>query len=168
MSGWGALLGDEGSAYDVGLRAIRAAVRAWDGRDRETALVEAVQRYFGVHDLRELVPLFYERGVPRHVVAGFAMHVVDTARTGDMRAKFILRQAGEELARDALACAAKLFERDDIFTVAMTGGMFKSRIFRRAFERAFELLFPYAEFREPVMPPAEAVARAALHRLRAG
>jgi N-acetylglucosamine kinase-like BadF-type ATPase len=150
------------------MRAIRAAVRAWDGRDRETALIEAVQRYFGVRDLRELVPLFYERGVPRHVVAGFATHVVDTARADDMRAKFILRQAGEELARDALACAAKLFERDDIFTVAMTGGMFKSRIFRRAFERAFELLFPYAEFREPVMPPAEAVARAALRRLRAG
>ena len=168
MSGWGALLGDEGSAYDVGMRAIRAAVRAWDGRDRETALVEAVQRYFGVRDLRELVPLFYERGAPRHVVAGFATHVVDTARADDMRAKFILRQAGEELARDALACAAKLFERDDIFTVAMTGGMFKSRIFRRGFERAFELLFPYAEFREPVMPPAEAVARAALRRLRAG
>ena len=168
MSGWGALLGDEGSAYDVGLRAIRAAVHAWDGRDRETALVEAVQRYFGVHDLRELVPLFYERGVPRHTVAAFATHVADTARAGDIRAKVILRQSGRELARDALACAMKLFERDDEFTVAMTGGMFKSHIFRTAFRRAFKALFPCAVFREPVMPPAEAVARAALRRLRAG
>jgi N-acetylglucosamine kinase-like BadF-type ATPase len=150
------------------LRAIRAAVRAWDGRDRETALVEAVQRYFGVHDLRELVPLFYERGVPRHTVAAFATHVADTARAGDIRAKVILRQAGRELARDALACAMKLFERDDEFTVAMTGGMFKSHIFRTAFRRAFKALFPCAVFREPVMPPAEAVARAALRRLRAG
>ena len=168
MSGWGALLGDEGSAYDVAMRAIRAAVRAWDGRDRETALVEAVQRYFGVQDLRELVPLFYERGVPRHTVAAFATHVADTARAGDTRAKVILRQAGRELARDALACARKLFERDDEFTVAMTGGMFKSRIFRTAFQRAFKARFPCAVFREPVMPPAEAVARAALRRLRAG
>ncbi|BCW94631.1 MAG: BadF/BadG/BcrA/BcrD ATPase family protein [Fimbriimonadales bacterium] len=168
MSGWGALLGDEGSAYDVGMRAIRAAVRAWDGRDRETALIEAVQRYFGVQDLRELVPLFYERGVPRHVVAAFAQHVVDTARAGDTRAKIILRQAGDDLARDALACAAYLFERDDEFTVATTGGMFKSRIFRMAFQHAFELLFPHAVFREPVMPPAEAAARAVWRRLRAG
>ena len=168
MSGWGALLGDEGSAYDVAMRAIRAAIRAWDGRDRQTALIETVQHYFGVQDLHELIPLFYEQGVPRHTVAAFAQHVVDTARAGDTRAKIILRQAGEDLARDALACAACQFARDDEFDVAMTGGMFKSRIFRSAFQRAFEVLFPHAAFREPIMPPAAAVARAALTRLRAG
>ena len=121
-----------------------------------------------MQDLRELIPLFYERGVPRHEVAAFAKHVVDTARAGDTRAKIILRQAGEDLARDALACAACLFSRDDEFDVATTGGMFKSRIFRSAFQRAFEVLFPHAAFREPIMPPAAAAARAALNRLRAG
>lgn len=168
MSGWGALLGDEGSAYDVAMRAIRAAVRAWDGREGATALVGAVQRYFGMQDLRELVPLFYERGVPRHTVAAFATQVVETATAGDVRARSILRRAGTELASDALACAVQLFQQGEAFTVAMTGGMFKSRLFRSAFQRAFRRRFRCAIFREPVMPPAEAVARAALSRLRAG
>jgi len=168
MSGWGALLGDEGSAYDVALRAIRAAVRAWDGRDSATALVDAVQRAFGVHDLHGLVPLFYERGVPRHTVAAFAKHVVDTAQAGDRRARIILRQAGVDLARDAGACAARLFARNETFTVAMTGGMFKSALFRTAFQDAFRKRFPQAEFREPIMPTAAAAAYITLSRLRTG
>lgn len=165
MGGWGALLGDEGSAYDVAMRGIRAAVRAWDGRDRESELIQAVREFFGVQDLRELVPLFYQKGVPRHKVAEFAQGVVATARKGDSTAKMILAQAGFDLARDAQACAALLFTCDDAFTVAMTGGMFKSRIFRTAFEEFFARLFPHAEFLTPVMEPATAVAKAALQRL---
>ncbi len=168
MGGWGALLGDEGSAYDVAMRGIRAAVRAWDGRDRNNGLIEAVQKFFGVGDLAELIPLFYRQGVPRHKVAEFAQSVVATARKGDLRAKMILARAGADLSRDAQACAATLFTRDDAFTVALTGGMFKSRIFRITFEEFFELIFPHAEFRTPVMAPATAVAVAALKRLRAG
>ncbi len=164
MGGWGALLGDEGSAYDVAMRGIRSAVRAWDGRDRENGLIHAVQQFFGIEDLRELVPIFYQQGVPRHKVAGFAQSVVETARQGDPVAKLILARAGFDLARDAQACAARLFTRDDEFTVAMTGGMFKSKIFRTAFQDFFELIFPHAEFRTPVMEPATAVARAALRR----
>lgn len=165
MGGWGALLGDEGSAYDVAMRGIRAAVRAWDGRDRENGLIQAVQEFFGVQDLRELVPLFYQKGVPRHKVAAFAQSVVATARKGDPTAKMILARAGFDLSRDAQACAALLFTRDDTFTVAMTGGMFKSKIFRTAFEEFFALIFPHAEFLTPVMEPATAVAKAALKKL---
>ncbi|MCS6919372.1 MAG: hypothetical protein NZM28_06345 [Fimbriimonadales bacterium] len=168
MGGWGALLGDEGSAYDVAMRGIRAAVRAWDGRDRENGLIQAVQEFFGVQDLAELVPMFYQQGVPRHKVAEFAQSVVATARKGDSTAKMILARAGFELSRDAQACAALLFTREDTFAVAMTGGMFKSRIFRTAFEEFFELIFPRADFLTPVMEPATAVAKAAWQRLRAG
>ncbi|GIV10891.1 MAG: ATPase [Fimbriimonadales bacterium] len=168
MGGWGALLGDEGSAYDVAMRGIRAAVRAWDGRDRENRLIQAVQAFFGIQDLTELVPLFYQQGVPRHKVAEFAKSVVETARQGDPIAKMILARAGFDLSRDAQACAALLFTREDEFTVAMTGGMFKSKIFRTAFEEFFALIFPHAEFLTPVMEPAAAVAKAVWKKLDAG
>ncbi|MCX7992045.1 MAG: hypothetical protein N2651_00090 [Fimbriimonadales bacterium] len=168
MGGWGALLGDEGSAYDVAMRGIRAAVRAWDGRDPHNELIEAVQQFFGVDNLAELVPLFYQQGVPRHQVAAFAQSVVETACKGDPAAQTILTQAGSELARDAQACAARLFAHQDAFTVAMTGGMFKSALYRTAFEETFAQIFPHAEFRMPVMEPATAVAKAAWQRLRRG
>ncbi|MCS7208310.1 MAG: hypothetical protein NZ874_01945 [Fimbriimonadales bacterium] len=167
MGGWGALLGDEGSAYDVAIRGIRAAVRAWDGREPENRLIQAVQQFFGVQNLYELIPLFYQQGVPRHQVAEFAKSVVQTAQQDDPVARQILTQAAHALAHDAQACAARLFTRDDEFVVATTGGMFKSPIFHTAFKESFALAFPKAQCLTPVMEPATAVAKATLRQLRA-
>jgi len=165
MGGWGALLGDEGSAYDVAMRGIRRALRAWDGREPENGLIPAVQHFFHVSDLRELVPLFYQQGVPRHTVAAFAQVVIRTAEQGDAAAQQILEQAATDLAHDAQACATRLFTPEQEFTVAMTGGMFKSDRFRDAFRSVLEPIFPHAAFRLPVMEPATAVAKAALRKI---
>ena len=40
--GWGALLGDEGSGYDLGLRALRAVLHAHDGRGPATGLTGTI------------------------------------------------------------------------------------------------------------------------------
>jgi hypothetical protein len=39
--GWGNIIDDEGSAYDIGKLAIRAALRALDGAERKTAIAKA-------------------------------------------------------------------------------------------------------------------------------
>ncbi|MFQ3611872.1 MAG: BadF/BadG/BcrA/BcrD ATPase family protein, partial [Fimbriimonadales bacterium] len=167
VSGWGALLGDEGSAYDVALTAIRAAVRAWDGRAPNTKLVQAVQDYFGVSDLRELVPLFYQRGVPRHQIAGFAPHVIATAKRRDAVAVHLLTEKGTLLAEDALACVRGVFPPEETVYVALTGGMFRERSrFRQAFQDRFRQGYPRALFHTPKMMPAVAVARITLRRWR--
>ncbi len=169
VGGWGSLLGDEGSAYDVAMQAIRAAVRAWDGRERDTQLVQAVMRYFKLRDLRELVPLFYRQGVPRHQVAGFAQKVVQIAERGDARAQIIVMQSAFALAEDAVACARGLFEPNAPFRVALTGGMFRRRtLFRKTFEARFRVDIPQVNFRTPRMKPAVAVAKIAWHKLLSG
>jgi glucosamine kinase len=53
--GWGALLGDEGSGYALGLGALRAVLRAHDGRARPTTLTGAVLRETGLNEAAELV-----------------------------------------------------------------------------------------------------------------
>jgi N-acetylglucosamine kinase len=170
VGGWGALLGDEGSAYDVAIHAVQAAVRAWDGRDADTELVKAVKRYFKVRDLRELIPLFYQKGVPRHQIAGFAPQVIRLAGRGDSKAQLILVSSALILAHDAVACARGLFQPSEPLTVALTGGMFRGHtLFRQAFELSFKKTFPSAQFRTPKMKPAVAVAKIAWHRhLRKG
>jgi len=169
VGGWGALLGDEGSAYDIALLGLRAAVRAWDGRGIPTKLVDAARAYFGVQDLRELVPLFYLKGVPRHQLAGFARKVVQAAKQRDAVARHILSVRAEWLARDAIACARRLFGHHEEFTVALTGGMFRGQTpFRTHFEKRFSQRYPNARFRTPRMKPAVAVARIALRRYKSG
>ena len=48
VDGYGWLAGDEGSAVWIGIRALRAALAALDGRGEPTALVEAVRETLGV------------------------------------------------------------------------------------------------------------------------
>ncbi|MEN3001640.1 MAG: BadF/BadG/BcrA/BcrD ATPase family protein [Armatimonadota bacterium] len=162
VGGWGSLLGDEGSAYDVAIYALRAAVRAWDGRDPQTKLVEAAMDYFKVNRLDELIPLFYQQGVPRHQVAGFAQKVIQVAERGDRKAQAVVITSAFILAHDAIACARGLFEPEQAFWVAITGGMFRGNtLFRKIFEERFLEEFPRANLCTPVMQPAVAVAKIA-------
>jgi len=46
--GWGYLLGDEGSGYAIGLAALRAVVRASDGRAPHTRLTHSILEYWSL------------------------------------------------------------------------------------------------------------------------
>ena len=45
VGGWGYLLGDEGSGFDLGRRALRAALYDLDGRGEKTCLKASARRY---------------------------------------------------------------------------------------------------------------------------
>ena len=66
--GWGALLGDEGSAYDIAMWAIRAAIRSSEGTGPSIPLLERrVTAHFGVRRLERARPalLFRPRDAGR-------------------------------------------------------------------------------------------------------
>ncbi len=169
VGGWGALLGDEGSAYEVAIVGLRSAVRAYDGRDPDTMLIEAVKEQFGIDDLRALIPLVYQNGLRRHEIARFAQAVVRVAQAGDAIARQILKACATQLCEDALACAKGLFAPEESFPVALTGGMFREPSpYRETFEAGFKQVYPQVVFRTPVMEPAVAVAKVALNRYQQG
>lgn len=165
VGGWGALIGDEGSAYDVALTGLRMAVRARDGRAPKSRLIESAQQFFGVQDLRALIPILYQQGLARHELARFARSVVEIAEQGDAVAQQVVSERAALLAQDALACAHPYFDTSQPLWVALTGGMFREpSLFRRTFEQVFTGGYPLAAYHTPVMEPAVAVARIAWRR----
>jgi glucosamine kinase len=101
--GGGALLGDDGSAYWIGLRALREAWRTHTGRvGSAELLLRATRRYGPVGALPSML-----RGSRNPVtdVAEFAPDVVDAAQAGDGAAVRIVDAAADHLA-DMLACVA--------------------------------------------------------------
>lgn len=165
VGGWGSLLGDEGSAYDVAIHAVRAAVRAFDGREPFNALIDAVRGYFEVgENLRDLVPLFYRKSMPRHHVAGFATEVIRTAEElHDKRAAQVLQEAACLLARDVVAGAKPHFAKDEAVPVSLSGGMFRSKgIYFNAFVETLQKRYPNCKIRLPRYRPATAVAHLTL------
>lgn len=119
--GWGYLLGDEGSGYEIGLTALKAVLRASDGRGPETRLVEAVLAEWGLARPQELIRKVYS-GLPRAEIAKLAALVEGCAQAGDGRAAQILSSAGSELFAIADAAAKQLGLTGPIPT-ALTGGV---------------------------------------------
>ena len=153
--GFGYLLGDEGSAFDIGRRAIAAACRAEDRRDGPTILARAVREHFGVGATRELPRLVYRAGFPRERISLLAPAVADAARVGDAAARHVMATAGEELARTGIGVIRQLFEEGDGVAVYLTGGVFGAgNVLLDPFRAALALGWWHAEARPPRFPPA--------------
>lgn len=152
---YGFLMGDEGSAFNIGLRAISAAARANDLRTPPTALQAVVERHFEIDTIRHIPRIVYQAGFSRERIALLAPKVAVTARAGDAAARRILTMAGEELALTGLGVIRQLFAPDDPVDVFLTGGVFDAGpILLEPFGAALQKGWPAAEPRNPRFPPA--------------
>lgn len=166
VGGWGMLLGDEGSATDIAIQALRAVARAADGRGESTILREEMMDYFGLKHLWEITRRVYRDNLPRHVLAGFAVRVSQAADAGDRVAQCILREAGETLGNDVLVVARKLFTPEEIFPVVLGGGVFQAGEWVIAPLRERVLAeYPKAQIILPDVSPAVGLARLALSEI---
>jgi N-acetylglucosamine kinase-like BadF-type ATPase len=120
--GWGYLIGDDGSAFDVGREALRAVLRADGGLGPSTELTTALARTLGVSQPRDLIRVIYQAQAPRATVATLAPLVVEVARADDTIARQILTRAGQELGKLARAVARRLGLGSEAAVVA-TGRM---------------------------------------------
>jgi glucosamine kinase len=153
--GFGYLLGDEGSAFDIGLRAIAAACRAEDRRGEATALHGVVCAHFAIPEMRAIPRVVYRAGFPREQISLLAPKVTAAAHDGDRIAQRILAAAGEELAVTALGVIRQLFQEEDSVTVYLTGGVFNAgERLLGPFREALHAGWPTAEARAPEYPPA--------------
>ena len=122
--GWGHVLGDEGSGYWIGRRALAAVMRDADGRGGETALRPRVLARFGLDRASELVPLIYDQGLALPVVASLGSLVQEARDAGDREAGMILQEAADELVLAATSVVSRLEMANQPFTFVLSGGMF--------------------------------------------
>jgi N-acetylglucosamine kinase-like BadF-type ATPase len=106
--GWGYLLGDEGSGYDIALHALRCVMRAADGRGPQTALTELILSHWALHKAQDLVSFIYRSEITKTDIAALAALVEQAATQGDSIAHTLLREAGEELALAASVVVNRL------------------------------------------------------------
>ena len=153
--GFGYLLGDEGSAFDIGRRAIAAAARASDGRGPATAVEPLVAAAFGIDVLAEVTGVVYAAGILRERISLLAPLVTAAARDGDAMASGIVTTAAADLAASALAVAGRLHLPAEPISIYPTGGVFASgEVLVAPFRTAITDAWPRAAVRVPPHAPA--------------
>ena len=91
VGGWGALLGDEGGGYGIGLDGIRAVLRSADGREPETELAHALLSETGAVGARELAD--WAVGASKGEIAALSVTVARVSKTGDVVAARVVHRA---------------------------------------------------------------------------
>lgn len=154
-NGFGYWLGDEGSAFWIGMQAIEHACRASDRRGEPTALEPLVREHFGLAEMRKLPRIVYRAGFERQQISFLAPKVAAAARDGDVAAVSIYESAARELALTATGILRQLYSQGDAANVYPTGGVFSEReLVRLPFEAELAVLWPNAVVLDPRFPPA--------------
>jgi len=149
--GWGASFDDLGSGYDLGRKAIMAALRDFDGRGEHTLLTRKICRALQLTDITQIV---LKKLDTQRVAALFPL-VSEAARQGDRVARGLLAEAACDLAQLALALARRLGRRRRV-PVVCAGGVFRSSpALRRSFARYVHQGMPLARVRLLQREPVE-------------
>jgi len=164
--GWGYTFGDEGGAFDLVRKALRAALRFEEGWGPPTALRDALLEagsadpaqlrldsmerssfhgYPGsdagtARNMNDLLHRFYTGEFPRARIAAFAPLVDEVALAGDAVARDILNDAAQSLATIAAAVREQLFAPAEIVTMSYAGGAFRSVMLLERFRLLVELV----------------------------
>lgn len=153
--GFGPTLSDEGSGYYIAQRALKAVVSSFDDRSPGTSLTERVCEKLGVNTPSDLPGVIYNSDSEPVEIAPLAELVDEAAREGDEVARQILRDAGSELGRLAVAVIEKLRLQSGAFRIAYVGSVFRSGEFVLApLREAVLRIAPHAEIGPPLYSPA--------------
>jgi N-acetylglucosamine kinase len=147
--GWGYLMGDEGSGYDIGRQTLQAATQAVDGRGPATLLAEQVPAHLGLPSLEAVHEAVYAGRLTRAEIAGLARLTAWAAAApqADRVARAIFERAGAALALTALAVARQLAWSDP--PISPVGGVFKA---------GSAILDPFTRYLKDALPQAHVQA----------
>ncbi|HXP92853.1 MAG TPA: BadF/BadG/BcrA/BcrD ATPase family protein [Candidatus Binatia bacterium] len=123
IGGLGYLLGDEGSAYWIGLAALRQLGRVYDGRESGDDLTDLVARELCVDSRATLLDYVYDQKPAIARIAALAPEIVALAGRGNGAATAIVQAAAGELAELVKAAARVAGLSDKSPAVALSGGL---------------------------------------------
>jgi glucosamine kinase len=160
--GWGHLIGDEGSGYDLGRQGLQAAVRAADGRGAPTILLDLILKHWDIQSTDDIFGQIYPNE-NKSKIARLSTLVFQAAREGDHLAHHLVRRGANELALTALTVANALDLPPEI-PLALGGGLFIHETdFRTLTLHAIQRHRPTGQV-AIVEEPALSAARALIHQ----
>lgn len=143
VGGWGHLLGDKGSGYEISLRTLKALVFYYDRDGVWPTLGQKILRSLELNSPNELIG--WVQGAGKADVASLAVEVFAAWERKDKIATDIITAAAESLAIDAADCAKHLVEAGTKVRFILAGSLpLKQPKFAGEIERQLVKLWPEA------------------------
>ena len=141
VGGWGHLLGDRGSGYDIAISALREVSYEFDRRGSLSVLGQDILRSLALNEPNDLIR--WVQSASKAEIAAVAPIVFANAR--DPIANEILTRAAETLATDAVICASRLSLKSHPAAFVLSGSvLLKQPAFAAQIGELIEREFPAA------------------------
>ncbi len=148
--GWGRVLGDDGSGYDLSREALRAVMLAYEERGKTTVLTDKVLKFFNI-------------GMPDHLIsaikringdiAPIAPLILESAQENDTVALEILENGANELVM-LIQTLINQHAPEGKITLAFEGGLLdKDNVYSSLVRRKLKEKFPSLYVQKPKFPP---------------
>lgn len=138
--GWGYKLGDEGSAYWIGMQGIKAVLNAYDQISMATDLTNNILNHFELENVEDFIELFYKKTINKNRIAEVSKIVDAVALMGDAVAIRILENSSQALGKQVIAVYRRLFDSESSkISVILNGSVaLNSSIFFKSFVNYLE------------------------------
>ena len=151
VGGFGRLIGDEGSGYSIGRKALQAVSGDLDGRTEKTLLTKKLFDQMKITDSEELITKIYKENFD---IASIAPLVISSAEKKDNQAQRILNEEAEELVLHVKSMMKKMNLKK--LNVAFTGGLISNKNFYSTLlTKKIKSSLPNVTISKPRLSPAE-------------
>ncbi len=140
IGGWGHVLGDKGSGYEIALRALKAVVFYFDRDGAWSKLGRQLLHRLQLNEPSELIT--WAQTAEKSQIASLAVEVFAAWEKGDKIATDILTAAEESLVQDAIACAGQLTGKRTVVHFIFAGSiLLRQERFMRQLGRRLQKLW---------------------------
>lgn len=147
--GFGHLIDDEGSGYQIGRDLLSILVQAADGRITDTIIPELVYEQLGLRNVSEIVGFVYDKNTTKKEIAKLAPIMTTACERGDAAALVLAEKSAAGLFKLAVPVIERL--KLQASPIAIAGSvLLKSRFVREALERELARSYPLTKLILPI------------------
>jgi N-acetylglucosamine kinase-like BadF-type ATPase len=165
-NGWDFILGDEGSAYEIGVKALRAIMRAFDKRGKKTLLTQTILKDLNLRNIQDLIDWCYNIPFSSERFAALTKTVCNTAELGDRISIKLLKDEAKEALTSISVVAKRLKLTNREFDIVFVGSVFRcERYFKQILTDKLKEKFPKISFAPLKDKPVSGAIKMAIKNL---